>query len=153
MKAISVRQPWASLVVKGAKCLEISDFSLESGEEVLVYAEPIDANDPCLKNNEYVNWFIDDCEDLPEDCIIGKLTILRTDPAEKLIYAKVWPEAFTTRQEKEIEFSFNDFKKGNFAWTLSQPVEFEVPLPRNFATGFWNSNFKNEKNTPEHIMV
>lgn len=125
MKTISVPQPWAQLIVRGAKAIETRPYQVEPGE-YLIYSAPADEQDiRRISAQPYFNWFIESDEQLPIGKFVGKVRIMRVDPVEKIILADKWHHAFLTRAEKEVECALGDYSPGNFAWTLENPVEFD----------------------------
>ncbi len=67
MKALSLKQPWAELVVSGRKTLEIRKWNTKFRGELLIHASKI----PNSKAMERLGF-----KDLPTGCIVGKAKIV-----------------------------------------------------------------------------
>lgn len=129
MKLLTVSQPWAQLIVRGAKCIETRNYHPEYiGPVYILATKPTLVNLNKTSPIPFLDWFINADETLPFDMIVGKVDIVRVDPIEKIIMADKWLNAFESRAEKEIECAFGDYSIGNFAWTLENPEEFELPI-------------------------
>jgi hypothetical protein len=67
MKALSLKQPWAELVVSGRKTVELRNWNTEFRGEFLVHASKV----PDQKAMEHLGF-----KDLPTGCIVGKATLV-----------------------------------------------------------------------------
>lgn len=67
MKALSLKQPWAELVVSGKKTIEIRKWNTKHRGEFLVHAS-LNTNKQAEKEHGFQN--------LPTGCIIGKAVLL-----------------------------------------------------------------------------
>lgn len=107
MKALSLKQPWAELVVSGKKIIEIRNWNTGFRGEFLVHA----SKNPDLERCKEFGF-----TDLPTGCIVGKATL--TDVRQYLSkdefdadlpkhFAKGWwdPKAkgFILKDAKRIE--------------------------------------------------
>lgn len=68
MKALSLKQPWAELIVSGKKTLEIRKWNTKFRGEFLIHASKI----PNKKAMEKLGF-----KSLPNGCIVGKAKITR----------------------------------------------------------------------------
>ena len=124
MQVISVPQPWAQLIVIGAKSIYTSPTVFNVGE-ALIFAEPGDkAMIRNLQRQKYFEWFVGEDDDLVNGMIIGRVNIMRVDPVEKIILANKWHHAFTNRAEKQVECALGEYLPGFFAHTIVDPIEF-----------------------------
>lgn len=136
MKAISLTQPWASLVVTGEKRIETRSWKLSqntqfpftlavhaakgfsTGDKMLASSEPFGS---ALKKHG-ISWF----NELPLGAIIG--TVEGTD------------FRFTQDVRDYIEpqeLAFGDYSNGRYAWLLSNPRSF-APIPLRGALKLFN---------------
>lgn len=104
MRSLSVKQPWAMLLVKGIKTVEVRSWSTDYRGDLLICASAAPKN-----------FFLDDETDnvrrlLPAGCIIG---IVRLINIRKM-------------QESDTEHAFVPFDDGAYAWEV-EPVTFCRP--------------------------
>lgn len=126
MKAISIKQPWASLIVHGIKDIENRTWACPKkyiGQRVLIHAGGDkrgfwDLND--IQIHEFrksKNRLLDTSfKNLPFGAIIGSIEIVgcvKNHPS-------VWAE------------------KGVYNWVLANPVLFENPIPAKGKLSFWD---------------
>ncbi len=67
MKALSLKQPWAELVVSGRKTVELRNWNTEFRGEFLIHA----SKTPNKEAMEKLGF-----EELPLGCIVGKATLV-----------------------------------------------------------------------------
>ena len=134
MKAISVKQPWASLIVHGIKDIENRTWVCPQkyiGHRVLIHASLKGANFWDSPEAGRVDEFLreisksgTDWSNYPNGAIIG--SVVFTDCV--INHQSVWAE------------------KGVFNWVISDPVLFNTPIQAKGKLGFWNfPNIKSEK--------
>ncbi len=144
MKCISLWQPWATLVVIGAKRIETRSWSTK-------YRGPIAIHAAKNWNQTLINMCGEDffrktlgplCVDagycsysrealehiLPRGCVLG--TVELTDCADIVAMNRV----SIGRQE----LAFGDFADGRYAWSLSEPRQFVQPVPCVGRQGIFN---------------
>ena len=126
MKAISVKQPWASLIVHGIKDIENRTWVCPQkhiGHRVLVHASLKGANFWDSPVAGRVDEFLreisksgTDWSNYPNGAIIGSVKIV--DCVQN--HSSVWAE------------------KGVFNWVLSDPILFDKPIPAKGKLSFWD---------------
>ena len=126
MKAISVKQPWASLIVHGIKDIENRTWVCPQkhiGHRVLVHASLKGANFWDSPVAGRVDEFLreisksgTDWSNYPNGAIIGSVKIV--DCVQN--HSSVWAE------------------KGVFNWVLSDPILFDKPIAAKGKLSFWN---------------
>ena len=132
MKTLSLLQPWASLVVMGAKTIETRSWQTAHRGPLLIHASTSKKGSVLCSQLPFSNY-IDDFRSLPFGAIIGSVMLDDVVPVENLRLPD--PElARLTLEEK----AFGDYAAGRFAWLLSQPVSFEQPIPVKGTLGLWN---------------
>jgi activating signal cointegrator 1 len=144
MKTISLLQPWAQLVVMGAKRIETRSWNTSYRGPLLIHASlgkksaielcQIPIQDPFAK-------FIRHYTDLPYGAIIGKVNLVQTIAFDKNRHAienktgvKFSNDVF---QFSEQELAFGDFGPGRFGWLLQNPVLFKEPIPYKGSLSIW----------------
>lgn len=145
MKAITLWQPWASLIVTGAKKIEtrswptnyrgplaihaaktwnlelsgmLSYWHIQGGLAPLV-GQPLDVTGnswPGVKD-----------EHLPRGCVIAVCQLVDCIPVDKL-----------TLEQVEVEKHYGNFSPGRFAWMLDSVQALPDPVPTRGMQGLWN---------------
>lgn len=145
MKAISIKQPWASLIVEGIKDIENRTWKCPEkyiGQRVLIHASahqkldkmPLDfilnkhqlavlsehytELELCKKHNNY-GVIIGSVEIV--DCVIN--------------HPSIWAEKSELGQKNEPPC---DFCKPIYNWVLANPIKFPKPIPAKGKLGFWD---------------
>ena len=149
MKALSLLQPWASLVVLGHKHIETRSWNTKYRGKLLIHASGKKGHVDLREDEFYKHYCplyernkIEAIEKLPIGSIIGKVNLLEvitTERARELIGEKsnIFNEEFL-KGNKEKELAFGDYSEGRYAWLLSDPVLFKKPIPAKGQLGIWN---------------
>lgn len=123
MKAITIKQPWASLIAHGIKDIENRNWRTNFRGRVLIHssAKGDIANFGCLQPNQRLKVLNTPMSrigfnDLPFGSIIGSVEIV--DCVQN--YASVWAD------------------KGVYNWVLSNAVLFSEPIPAKGKLSFWD---------------
>ena len=119
MKTLSIKQPWAELILRGRKKLEIRKWNTKFRGEFYIHSSK--TPDPeAMKKFGF--------EELPCGVIVGKA---------KLVGVKNYKneEEF----EKDKNFHLATPKWGNFGFILENPERIEK-IPAKGSLGFWNFN-------------
>lgn len=158
MKVISLLQPWATLVIIGAKKIETRSWNTKFRGPILIHASK--KKDP----DGYSLWHSKHCWDrftnnkhfaeLPFGSIVGKADIIESTSTEFYRNAKeagiaICNESGSTKklieEDWEQEFAFGDFSGNRFGWLLKNPVEFINPFKAKGNLGLWNHNELHEE--------
>jgi hypothetical protein len=139
MKALSLLQPWASLVVMGLKTIETRSWSTNFRGELLIHASNGKAGE-ILANDFPFKKHIPDFKKLPFGSIIGKV-ILRD-----VIRIKTG-EMFGMNDESinRLTFeekAFGDYSEGRFAWIFEEAIQFQKTYPAKGSLILWNIDFR-----------
>ncbi len=123
MYAISLHQPWASLIACGAKPFETRSWSPPAwliGQRIAIHAakKPIDADD-----REWARCC--GAVDLPLGAIVCTALLERA----YLCHGKA-PPGYPTDE-------FGDYSEGRWAWLLTGVTPLPTPLPARGKQGFW----------------
>lgn len=150
MRALTVRQPWATLLVRGVKRFETRSWAYRPFE----YVEPRPYRDyggeyrsllPMriaihaakafpVGDQDYTRWLRDvlrliDTEDLPLGMVVGEATYvgpILSSPATRR-------ELRPSRTELEL----GDWSDGRVLWSFTDPIEWDVPIPVRGKQGVW----------------
>ena len=132
MKALSLLQPWATLVVIGAKKIETRSWSTPYRGRILIHASQGKAGNIFCAEPP-VSKYIPDFKKLPFGAIIGeaKLTsILRVEDFDLPDFEM----DNLTLEEK----AFGDYTSGRFGWILEDPVAYQTPIPARGHLRLWD---------------
>jgi hypothetical protein len=138
MKAISIKQPWASLIVEGIKDIENRTWKCSEkyiGQRVLVHASgkmdfpnPLSLLDDrqrlCFSTPESRHKLYDDST--VRSAIIGSVEIVGC----VINHPSIWAEKTELPEQLSNECIWN--------WVLANPIKFLEPIPVKGKLGFWN---------------
>lgn len=141
MKAITVIQPWASLLAEGAKLYETRSWKTNYRGEILIHAGKKDPlfgisamsdeawTDACIALG--IHGTVNRFEHLPTGAIIGKTRLVNC--------IEITPE-FSERMRRDFptEYSFGDFTPGRYAWAMKDTEAFDEPIWLSGKQGLWN---------------
>lgn len=137
-KVISLLQPWAELVVLGAKQIETRSWKTEYRGELLIHAsKKIDAESYNLCSKWPFDEYIKSPLTLDRGAIIGKVTLHKIETSETTME---WMRMRESEQAQE-EYRFGDYSPERFCWFLSDPVKFAKPIPCGGHLGLWNFEY------------
>jgi activating signal cointegrator 1 len=142
MKAISLLQPWAQLVVMGAKRIETRSWSTAYRGPLLIHASR-----KFTKEQEEISFqFSQQLNDTQiyhchRGAIIGKVDLVGIIEFDKHRHeiennrgVKFAADIF---QFIEQELAFGDFGPGRYGWLLKNPKAFKDPIPYKGALSIW----------------
>lgn len=154
--AISLLQPWASLMVMGHKVLETRSWkpTAEKVEYIkqntggtgrlLIHASMGKkgyARELCL-NNLFFKKFIKDFDALPFGKILGSVdltgTFLRSDDFMRNRPSWMVPEKGWNSYKIVQEVAYGDYSPGRWAWLTTNPVEFKNPFDAKGSLNIWD---------------
>jgi hypothetical protein len=131
LKVISLLQPWASLVVMGAKKIETRSWTTHHRGTLLIHASTGKAGSFFCTSTPFSN-FIPDFKQLPFGAIIGEVTltsILRIEDIEMT-------DSEINRLTLE-EKAFGDYSGGRWGWMFEDPKAYERPIPARGHLRLW----------------
>ena len=145
MKALSLLQPWATLVVMGVKQIETRSWSTAYRGPLLIHASKgkageIFASEPPFKK------YIPDFKQLPFGYILGKVTLIDVIRIGTGVLFNTSDEIMNklTMEEK----AFGDYTPGRFAWLLQDPILFKTLLAAKGNLTLWEFDEKLIKEEP-----
>lgn len=147
MKALTLTQPWATLVAIGAKRIETRSWSTSYRGPLAIHAAK---GYPC--------WARGTCDEGPFRKALGNLdpqglhcgyvlataTLVAIVPTEAVIefsfdrgvfLGELLTEGFPLSPE---ELAFGDYAEGRYAWLLKGVKPLPVPVPARGRLGLWN---------------
>jgi hypothetical protein len=129
--ALSLLQPWASLVIIGLKKIETRSWRTAYRGPLFIHAS-LGKKGKVLATEPPFAKHIPDFDKLPFGAIIGQVELEDILPVQQLFYSDAKLAALTLEEK-----AFGDYTKGRYAWMLSEPVQFEVPIPVKGGLGIW----------------
>ena len=142
MKAITLWQPWAQLIVMGAKKIETRGWHTTYRGEILIHAAKKPVSD-CFKlmtGDAILQMHIAMAErrmmrsDIagyyPTGVIVGKARL-----ADCVQITEKYAMELVKRNPQE--YAFGDFTPGRFAWVLEDVEQFQQPIPASGKQGLW----------------
>ena len=130
MKAITLTQPWATLVAIGAKRIETRSWRTSHRGPLAIHAAkgmPDWAKDICNEEpfrSVLLAAGIAGVCDLPRGCVIATASLIGCLTTE---------QSFPSEQEE----AFGDYGPGRFAWWLDNVVPLPAPIPAKGSLGLW----------------
>lgn len=132
MKAVSLTQPWATLVATGAKKLETRSWRTYHRGPLVIHAarrfhnaaRAVCYTEPFAETLQRAGFY--EAFELPTGAIVGIVTLIG---------------CISTGQALEgidpAEHAFGDYRTGRFAWQLTQAVQLAQPIACKGALGLW----------------
>lgn len=128
MRAISLWQPWATLLVRGIKRIETRGWDTKYRGELVIHAAKTRAGFKAWDRKLLDQWLKEfDIEEFPLGAYVGKVFLNHTKPtwdyekSEQIIPPDV----------------YGDFTAGRFGWFCDTFREFTDPFPAKGQQGFW----------------
>lgn len=140
MKAFTIKQPWASLIIEGIKDIENRTWKTNFRGRVLIHASAKQCEIKGLLSvpqQEYVMIKIPDKMPLQNiitnGAIIGSVEIVDCVINHTSIWAeKTEPKYLTTEKGREMQI------KPTYNWVLANPIKFPEPIPCKGKLSFWD---------------
>jgi hypothetical protein len=136
VKALTLTQPWASLVVAGTKRYETRGWRPPTFGRIAIHAAkafPDDAIDFAIElqvdgvlpvAEGHSPWAL---QPLPRGAVIGEVTVVRI----------ITTESGGARALSALERQLGDYTPGRYAWELVDPVVYDEPIPARGMLGLW----------------
>jgi hypothetical protein len=151
MRCLSLWQPWASLLVHGAKCVETRSWPISHRGPLLIHAAKkwtgelasICKREPFRSVLESLALGADvDCG-LPLGVIVGRVDVVECYPTEVVAGddLNAIPTPYVQGEMlfiSEREHAFGDYSPGRFAFLCKNPVAFPNPIPYRGAQGLFD---------------
>ena len=122
MKALSIKQPFAELILQGKKTIELRKWNTHFRGEFLVHSSLIPDKE-AMKKFGFVN--------LPRGCIVGKATLIDV-------------KKYNNEKEHSLDRNLHLASSywGNYGFILSNIKRLEKPIPCKGSLNFWEFNKK-----------
>jgi hypothetical protein len=131
MRAISLWQPWASLIAFGEKQYETRHWTTPYRGKLAIHA----AKRWTAQEKAVLTWYIQQYPDLIDK--FGRQPILLGAIVCVVNLTDVQPTEITFPRLTKRELSFGNYGHGRFTWQLELVEIFENPIPAKGAQGFF----------------
>jgi hypothetical protein len=140
MKAITIWQPWASLIALGLKINETRGWATKYRGEIAIHA---------AKKIVPVEQFLDGLEGLnflQKSVIIDKINqeygSYNTIPTGAIVATGILSDVQPTEMLREkitpLEMAYGDYSDNRFGWTLKDVKKLSMPIVIKGQQGLWN---------------
>lgn len=131
MKALTLLQPWATLIAVGAKRTETRSWSTSYRGPLAIHAAKrwthdlvrLAMREPCRSTLADAGFRL--CSSLPRGAIVATCVLYDVVPTEEF------------QGEDFLDGAFGDFRVGRYAWRLRDVVALAEPAPAKGALGLW----------------
>jgi hypothetical protein len=133
--ALSIRQPWAELILRGIKTIEVRRTPARPMGSVYLYTSKRISSSPELDSR--LRQYGIDPETLPRGVIVGTVDILESRRSQEsdASAAQLSPEHLA----------------GTYSWVVGNAVRFPTPLPVEFVPfGTWFYPFQRKQTNVRH---
>lgn len=138
MKAITIIQPWATLIALGEKKFETRSWQTKHRGPIAIHAGKKVDEAACreesirkvLVEHGYTAY------NLPTGAILAIATLNRC-----LKSVDTWTDGYELENRELIyspEYEFGDFTPGRYAWELIDVQQLQEPIPAKGQQGLWN---------------
>ena len=125
--ALGIRQPWAELILRGIKTVEVRSTDTKQRGTIYVYASKQLAGNPFAE--EAIRRHGLDVELLPKGVLVGTVDLSASNPADADDTTAACVPA--------------EYLEGRFAWRLENPTRLSEPVsPRFLPYGVWFYPFR-----------
>lgn len=126
IKALSLWQPWASLIAEGHKSYETRSWRTNYHGWLAIHAAKRWKHDQraIMQNWPYRNLALPD--PLPFGAVVAVARLVDVQPTE-----------LVRDQIGEIEHAVGNYRDGRYAWQLASIIPLEKPLPATGGQGLW----------------
>lgn len=139
MKAITIIQPWATLIALGEKKFETRSWrthyrgsiAIHAGKQIDLEALTINEIKDALVRNGITDW-----TKLPVGAV---LAIAELKDCQKSV--DTWTDGYILENGVYIyhpEYEFGDFTPGRFAWEMTDVKQLSEPIEAKGRQGLWN---------------
>jgi len=126
MKCLSVSQPYADLIIKGKKTIELRTWNTKFRGEFLIHAPIKIKTDVCKKMH------IDETK-LRVGVILGRVEIYDV---------KKYSSILELKKDYKKHFGSEEFLRHKYGFLLKNPKELSIPIPYKGRLGFFDVKLK-----------
>lgn len=134
MKALTLTQPWATLVVRGIKTVETRSWHFGYSDNLPMPLAIHSAKGQDRDARDFADYLVRagvlETADLPRGAIVGTV--------EYFGWVHSYPETRAELAPSDLELELGDWSDGRILWQFRNAVEFAEPIPRRGSLGVWN---------------
>lgn len=123
MKVLTIKQPWASLIINGYKRYEFRSWYTNYRGELLIHAGKSVDKEAMKRLEKYLDF------DIPIGKIIGKVNITNCVKLDSNLKEELLNENSDIYKNSEV---------GSFGWQIEDVIKFDNPIEINGMLGLWN---------------
>jgi hypothetical protein len=142
MKAISLLQPWATLIMLGYKSYETRSWPTKHrGPLAIAASAGTQGREACAPGSDLAQLLANHnltFEDLPRGAILG---VCQVESMHKM--DETWDLVLG-----DVELACGDYTPGRWAWALSRVQAFDTPVPCKGALSLWQVPIEVEAQFP-----
>ncbi|WP_138481669.1 ASCH domain-containing protein [Dyadobacter bucti] len=134
MKAISIQQPYAGLLILGIKKFETRSWNTKYRGEIAIHASARITPDGLF----WLNWLT---KEFPDKFFPGSEYHTICSQQGMVIGSVNITDTFSTNEPMQIESlerMLGDFSENRYYWKCENPFVFPAPIPAKGALSFWN---------------
>lgn len=148
MKAITIKQPWATLIALGEKKFETRSWQTKHRGPIAIHASKSidkDACDDVWIKGVLAERGITSYKELPTGVVLAKAELTE---CHKVTLNFCDDVAVTTGPTIDgLEMKFGDYTEGRYAWEMANIKELSEPIQAKGQLSLWEWNGKGEKYT------
>lgn len=134
MKVISIQQPWATLIMIGAKRIETRSWATKYRGPILIHASAtMPKFNRSLCDVYPFTKYLTGLGSIPTGVILGKVELKEVYTVEYLTKECLWNDFIYSQHERQ----FGDYTAGRYGWVLSNIEMFNLPIPAKGQLGLW----------------
>jgi len=135
MKAITIKQPWASLIALGEKKFETRSWQTKHRGQIAIHAGKSVDKKACETFAEvFKEHGIKTVDELPVGAVIGTVNLIDCHKVINEFPIEAWTTGPNIRGR---EFYFGDYTEGRYAWELSNLQVLAEPVPAKGKLSLW----------------
>lgn len=131
MKVLTIRQPWASLIMAGLKEYEFRSWKTNYRGEVLIHAGKTIDREAEKRLKKYLP------DKLPTGKILGKVNLMDC--------IKVTPQFLSELRKVNPDIYAKSVFKEEYAWNVKVLEKFDKPIAIKGKLGLWNYSDKEKR--------
>jgi hypothetical protein len=150
VKALTLTQPWATLIALGEKRVETRGWAINQPQRIAIHAakglaEPV-CNEDGLREWVAAEPFADAlgrhgvtvAEQLPRAAIVATVDVIACLPTHNLRARMGAVPSLADFEAGEFERDFGDYTLGRYAWLLDNLQVFDSPVPARGGQKLWD---------------
>ena len=131
MKDLTIKQPWATLIMQGNKRFEFRSWQTKYRGELLIHAGKEIDKEAVKRLSKYLP------KELPQGKIIGKVTLVNC--------VKMTPELKEELLKENRDIYTKSSFQENYGWQLADVFIFDEPINEKGHLSLWVYDLENEK--------